>query len=139
MSIIADDLLQYNRSLTSLTLKSNQITMEGAHALGRLLSEGSTLAHLDVSSNKLGDEGATAIAQALQRNSGLESLGITSCGIRDEGLVALAESLARKSMYRFHAWGNEFGENACNKFADLVERHPYLKDLDFLITNVDGK
>jgi len=100
---------------------------------------GSTLAHLNISSNALCNEGAAAIAQAFQYNSGLESLDVINCGIRDEGMTALAESLTRTSMYRFHAWGNEFGENACHRFADLVERHPYLKDLDFLVTNVDGR
>jgi len=94
---------------------------------------------LNISSNPLNDEGGVAIAQALLYNSGLESLDMTNCGLRDEGLAALAESLARTSMYKFHAWGNHFGEPACQRFADLVERHPYLKDLDFLINQVDGK
>merc|ERR1711988_1926294 len=139
MAIVADDLLMYNRSLTSLTLSSNKITMEGAKAIGKLLSEGTTLAHLNVSSNQLGDEGGCEIARALQYNSGLESLDMTSCAMRDEGLTALAESLARTSMYRFHAWGNHFGWGSCQRFADLVERPPYLKDLDFVINSVDGK
>jgi len=139
VGIIAEDLLQYNRSLTSLTLSSNKITMEGAKAVGKLLSEGTTLAHLNLSSNQLGNEGGLVIAQALQYNSGLESLDIAKCGIRNQGLSALAESLARTSMYRFHAWGNEFGEHACQRFSDLMERHAYLKDRDFIITKVDGK
>merc|ERR1711988_148450 len=135
LDIIVEDLLKYNRSLTSLTISSNKVTMEGAKSLAKLLSEGETLQHLNVSSNKLGDEGGVAIAQALlyNANSRLESLDIKSCGMRDEGLSALAESLARTQMYRFHAWGNAFGEHACARFADLTERHPYLKDLDFMI------
>merc|ERR1711988_18496 len=139
MDIITEDLLKYNRTLTSLTLSSNKISMEGAKAIGRLLSEGTTLAHLNVSSNQLCDEGGVVIAQSLLYNSGLESLDMTNCAMRDEGLTALAESLARTSMYRFHAWGNHFGWGSCQRFADLVERHPYLKDLDFVINSVDGK
>jgi len=139
MGIITEDLLKYNRTLTSLTLSSNKISMEGAKAIGKLLSEGTTLAHLNMSSNQLGDEGGVIIAQSLLYNSGLESLDMTSCKMRDEGLTALAESLARTSMYRFHAWGNHFGWSSCSRFADLVERHPYLKDLDFVINQVDGK
>jgi len=138
IDIISEDLIKYNRSLTSLTLSSNKITMEGAKSIGKLLSEGTTLAHLNLSSNELGDEGGLVLAQALQYNSGLESLDVAKCGIRDQGLAALAESLARTSMYRFHAWGNEFGDNACQRFSDLIERHPYLKDRDFMMTRVDG-
>ena len=69
----------------------------------------------------------------------LESLNVINCGIRDEGLAALGESLSRTSMYRFHAWGNHFGHMASTRFAELTERHPYLKDLDFAIHQVDGK
>ena len=113
--------------------------MEGAKAIGRLLSQGSTLAYLNISSNTLGDEGGVAIAEALQYNSGLESLDMNNCAMRDEGLAALADSLSRTSMYRFHAWGNHFGHHASSRFAELMERHPYLKDLDFLVHQVDGK
>ena len=42
-------------------------------------------------------------------------------------------------MYRFHAWGNNFGQEATTKFVTLVERHPYLKDLDFIITKSDDE
>ena len=63
MAIVTDDLLKFNRSLTSLTLSSNKITMEGAKAIGKLLSQGSTLAHLNISSNTLGDEGGMVIAE----------------------------------------------------------------------------
>lgn len=73
LALITQQMLQYNRSLTSLTLAANQITMEGAKALGKLLSQGSVLVHLDVSSNRLCDEGAIVLADALQYNSGLET------------------------------------------------------------------
>ena len=139
IEVVVDHLLRFNRSLANLTVSGNKITMEGAKALGKLLAQGSTLAKLVVSSNTLGDEGGVAIAEALQYNSGLESLEMTSCGMADEGLAALADSLSRTSLYSFHAWGNRFGTMATSRFADLVERHAYLKDLDFLIHQVDGK
>merc|ERR1719324_311502 len=74
IDIIAEDLLKYNRSLTSLSLNSNKITMEGAKAIGKLLSQGTTIEYLNVSSNQLNDEGGRVIAESLLYNSGLQSL-----------------------------------------------------------------
>ena len=51
----------------------------------------------------------------------------------------ITEFCGRTSMYRFHAWGNNFGQEATTKFVTLVERHPYLKDLDFIITKSDDE
>jgi len=139
LRVVSSQLLKYNRSLTSLTVSGNSISMEGASALAELLSHGNVLAHLNISANNLRDEGAAHLANALQYNSGLESLDVSNCAINDEGLASLADSLSRTSMYRFHAWGNYFGESATTKFTSLVERHPYLKDLDFVITKSDDQ
>merc|ERR1712086_546843 len=139
LEVLCQAMVKYNRSLTSLTLSGNKISMEGAKALGELLSAGTVLAHLNVSSNRLCDEGALTLANSLQFNSGLESLDVSSCSIDDEGLSGLADVLSRTSLYRFHAWGNSFGENAAAKFADLLDGHPYLKDLDFIMTKVDNQ
>eukprot|EP00656_Telonema_subtile_P001519 TRINITY_DN10668_c0_g1_i6.p1 TRINITY_DN10668_c0_g1~~TRINITY_DN10668_c0_g1_i6.p1 ORF type:complete len:144 (-),score=50.41 TRINITY_DN10668_c0_g1_i6:83-514(-) len=126
-------------SLTSLTLSGNNISVQGAAALGALLANGTVLAHLNVSANRLCDQGAVQLANALQYNSGLESLDVSHCAIDDAGLSALADALTRTSMYRFHAWGNRFGCHAPGKFAELAERHPYLKDLDFIISKSEGE
>jgi hypothetical protein len=79
-----------------LDLSNNQISDEGAAALGRALAAsdlGGRLETLDLSNNKdIGDAGAKAIAGALEKGS-VNRIILRSCHIHADGAAAFAKAL----------------------------------------------
>ncbi|MGC0372311.1 MAG: hypothetical protein DGJ47_001023, partial [Rickettsiaceae bacterium] len=87
------NLLNGNKTLTTLDLSTNNIGDEGSAALADSLHENTTLTTLDLSENNIGDEGAAALAESLKENTTLTTLDLVANNIGDEGAAALAESL----------------------------------------------
>eukprot|EP00980_Cylindrotheca_fusiformis_P002708 scaffold627_cov125-Cylindrotheca_fusiformis.AAC.25 len=78
-----------------LDLSSNQISDEGAAALGHALSSGKPgrLECLNLSNNKdIGDSGALALASALESGT-VQNIILRSCHVRADGLSSFAKAL----------------------------------------------
>ena len=75
-------LLRVNGRLGCLSLASNDVTADGAEALGKALrgKYNDQLASLDLSANLLGAGGAAALGEALESNTALKELKLTQCG-----------------------------------------------------------
>jgi Ran GTPase-activating protein (RanGAP) involved in mRNA processing and transport len=59
-------MLQCNKVLKHLSLRSNQVHEKGAQDVAKSLTKNRALLSLDLSENEIGDKGGLAIAQALQ-------------------------------------------------------------------------
>ena len=75
-------LLRVNGRLGCLSLAGNDVTADGAEALGKALrgKYNDKLASLDLSANLLGAGGAAALGEALESNTALKELKLTQCG-----------------------------------------------------------
>jgi Ran GTPase-activating protein (RanGAP) involved in mRNA processing and transport len=111
------------RSLRTLSLRGNEISVQGACALAKvLLAPESSLAELDLEGNRVQDEGALAIGASLEfASSALTSLNLASNLIQDRGLAAVARGMAvNGSVQRLCLWGNSFGPRSSKLFYDLA-------------------
>ncbi|KAJ4455631.1 putative leucine rich repeat only protein 3 [Paratrimastix pyriformis] len=130
--------LAANDTLRHLSLRCNQITMEGGCAIGRML-EGSHLTTLDLSANRVDDLGAVAIAKALQNNRFLVSLDLTNNSVGEEGLVAFANALpANDTLTRLFLWGNRFTPTAADALGKIFATSRTLTETDLVIYYTDG-
>jgi hypothetical protein len=87
-----------------LNLSNNQITDQGAGALGRALTSGGQgggvprLLHLDLSNNKdIGDRGVAAIANAIEKGK-VPSVSLRSCHIHADGATFFGKALRALAM-----------------------------------------
>ena len=72
--IIADILYTENTTVTYLDLSVNELGMEGADKICKMLCHNKTLTYLNLSGNELGSEGADKICKMLCHNKTLELL-----------------------------------------------------------------
>ncbi|CAF3159928.1 unnamed protein product, partial [Rotaria socialis] len=68
MKLVANELLQVNKTLTRLDLYTNQIGDSGAQYLGEALKTNKSLTLLQLQTNQIGDSGAQYLADALKAN-----------------------------------------------------------------------
>ena len=112
--------LQINTVVTDLVLNCNDITDQGARALGSLL-EGSTssLRRLSLRDNPIGDGGASALAAALRTNPHMTALSLPFCGVSDEGAAALAGALRSPTcaLVELHLNGNQISDVGAKQLA----------------------
>ena len=85
-------------SLTILWLSSNQIGDEGASEIAKALKHNTSLIILRLDSNQIGDEGASKIAKALKHNTSLSQLYLVFNEIRDEGASEIAKALKHNTL-----------------------------------------
>jgi len=82
-------------AIERLTLRENNIGLDGVTAISQLLKENESLRHIDLSANEVCSAGAQALANSLAYNLGLQELILTSNQIDDEGAYALTFALGR--------------------------------------------
>lgn len=85
--------LQNNLYVTSLDLRFNNITDEGAKHLAKLIEESASIREINLMSNDIGPEGGEILARALQTNESLKALRLTGNKIGNRGGMALAQML----------------------------------------------
>ncbi|CAF1309636.1 unnamed protein product [Adineta steineri] len=85
--------LQNNKTLTTLDLADNGISVKGGQSLANALQNNTTLTTLDLGSNWIGTEGAQHVANALQNNKTLTILDLGDNKMGDEGARFLAYAL----------------------------------------------
>ncbi|KAM6970956.1 leucine-rich repeat-containing protein 34 [Tautogolabrus adspersus] len=87
---LADLLLEDSSSLKSLDLMFNDIQTDGAEVLTKSLQCNSTLLSLGLSGNKIGNRGAMHLASMLQMNNSLKKLELADCDLATQSVIAFA-------------------------------------------------
>ncbi|XP_062606990.1 leucine-rich repeat-containing protein 34-like isoform X3 [Saccostrea cucullata] len=85
--------LQNNLYVTSIDLRFNNITDEGAKHIAKLIEESATLKDINLMGNDIGPEGGEALAKSLQTNQSLKSLRLTGNKIGNRSGMAFAQVL----------------------------------------------
>lgn len=73
-----DQPIQLVNSLTSLSLKANEIGDTGAISIAKMLEVNTSLQELDLSDNFIGDSGVQELTKSLAKNTTLQRLNISS-------------------------------------------------------------
>ncbi|XP_076086735.1 leucine-rich repeat-containing protein 34-like isoform X1 [Mytilus galloprovincialis] len=85
--------LQNNSYVTSLDLRYNLITDEGAKFIAKLIEETTKLTDLNLMCNEIGAVGAEHIAKALLKNESLKTLRMTGNKMGNKGGMWFAQAL----------------------------------------------
>lgn len=82
--------------LQSLSLRNNNIRIEGAMALAQGLIDNTSLRMLDLTNNQIGSKGTMLICEALRDNKHMLSLFLNGNKIGTEGAYAMSDLLLDK-------------------------------------------
>ncbi|CAF2228112.1 unnamed protein product, partial [Rotaria magnacalcarata] len=93
MKIVANELLQVNKVVTTFDLHANQIGDVGAQFLADALKANTSLTLLQLQTNQIGDSGAQYLADALKVNKTLTVLYLYENQIGDTGAQYLGNAL----------------------------------------------
>ena len=75
-AVMVGEMLQGNRTLTSIDLSINNLGEVGGAAIGAALTGNTTLTSIDLSMNKLGEVAGATLAEALTVNTTLTSIDL---------------------------------------------------------------
>ncbi|CAM2705334.1 unnamed protein product, partial [Rotaria socialis] len=135
MKIVANELLQVNKVVTTLYLQANQIGDVGAQFLADALRVNTTLTELRLYTNKIGDSGAQYLGEALKTNQSLQDLRLQTNKIGDSGAQYLADGLkVNKTLTYLHLAQNQIGDSGTKHLADALTLNKNLTQL-YLGTN----
>ena len=104
--------------LTTLELRSNQISNAGASSLAEALAGNATLRAIDLQRNDIKDQGAIGLAAALQVNRALQVVNLRFNEIGDSGATALGKALqGNRTILELHLGGNLIGPEGAMQIA----------------------
>ena len=136
---LADCLLNYNSSLTSLSLADNLIGEDGGIALGKVISKNSTLRYLNVSRNRLGNRGVAAILLGMETNKTVSRLELSSNDFDDGAAIGIADMLDLNSTVKHlkvdHNDMTDFGAERISKILMFRAKNLQLKTLSCSYNN----
>ena len=92
-AVMVGEMLQGNRTLTSIDLSINSLGEVGGAAIGAALTGNTTLTSIDLSINNLGEVGGAAIGAALTGNTTLTSIDLSMNKLGEVAGATLAEAL----------------------------------------------
>ncbi|CAM4986298.1 unnamed protein product, partial [Rotaria socialis] len=138
MKIVANELLQVNKVVTTLYLQANQIGDVGAQFLADALRVNTTLTRLDLYTNQIGDSGAQYLGEALKTNKSLTLLQLQTNQIGDSGAQYLADALkVNKTLNILCLHENQIGDTGAQHLGNALKTNQTLTQL-FLYTNKIG-
>jgi hypothetical protein len=130
--------LEKNQSLASLNLGWNKITIEGAKAVATALEKNQSLTSLNLGWNQITDEGAKVIATALKKSQNLTSLDLMGNQITDEGVKVIATTLKEKqNLTSLYLRGNQITDEGVKAIATALEKNQNLISLDLGRNDID--
>ncbi|KAK2954749.1 putative NLR Family CARD Domain Containing protein [Blattamonas nauphoetae] len=134
------DALKRNQSMKKLSLRGNELAVQGGGMIGRLLQQNSLITYLDLSANHIGDKGCAKLAEGILATNTLSYLNLQYNGITPPGVIALASALEKNtSIESFFLWGNRFNPASAAALSDAFEAMTQLSDCDlFIWTDGDG-
>ena len=122
-------------SLSSLTLASNHIGLEGARSIAEFLTRNTSLVELNLSWNYIGAEGALALSSAVTINSSLRILELGANKLGDEGARHMSAAIAQNSsLHLVDLSLNSITQEGVSLVRDALYLNPsietmYLRDL----------
>ena len=94
VKLVCEALTKGAPKLESLNISGNEVCIEGAKGLAKLLAC-STLKDLKAEDNELGNSGAKRIAKGIEKSSTLTSLNVCSSEVGGTGALAIATGAAK--------------------------------------------
>jgi len=155
--LIAAD-LEFNTTMTSLTLVDNNLTyfgqdMTGVHAIAGALKVNTALTELNLRTNYLKAKAGKALADALKVNTALTSLDLSDNGeltgrfhhnpsISDDmsGVRAIAGALkVNAALTDLNLYGNHIGTEGAKAMAEALKFNTALTDLNLALNNLGAE
>jgi Ran GTPase-activating protein (RanGAP) involved in mRNA processing and transport len=145
---IVEVLMASNKSIDRLYLGGNDLDVDGAKLLARLLRTTDRIKALLLNVNRLGDDGAEILATALSQNTTLQELGLASNGIGHRGCIALMSTIHQHlslvtldlgyspSTRVLGATANQISDLGVESIAKMLELNHTLQKLDLRRTEI---
>lgn len=133
--------LRNNEALQTLDLCGNVFTSDNTSAsLGNLLNFNKTLSTLSVQEANIGNVGATLLSQALHINTSITFLNLSANSIDAQGCVMLASALTEnKSLTHLNISRNLIGSRGAQTLATALHHNRHLLHLDVGRQRLKGK
>jgi Ran GTPase-activating protein (RanGAP) involved in mRNA processing and transport len=113
-----------NRQCTSLVLRENEITYQGASIIADTFRQNIHLKKLDLSYNKLSDKGVRFLAEALLSNITLTELNLGSTGITNRGIIYLKETLQfNDTLEKLYLYENDIDDDGMKLLTDVLSEY----------------
>ena len=129
---MTETLSDFNHSLKKLDISSNNLSDDGAEAIGDYLSKSSILCELNVSCSGITHVGAVKVAKALKCNTTntLRKLDISRNSISDDGVAAFGECLkTNNTLLKLDLSYNQITVKSMTIFADAIQENKGLRTL----------
>ena len=107
-------------NLLHLSLRDNEILVDGAFALARAIHKGAVpnMKSLNLRQNQILVEGVTAVCEALMGHSSIEAVDFRENSIHQGGMDAVAELVKAKSLKALAICRNDIGDAGAKVIAD---------------------
>ncbi|XP_069831337.1 leucine-rich repeat-containing protein 34 isoform X2 [Dendropsophus ebraccatus] len=123
--------LKQNNFITSLDLRFNNLTNNGAVYIANCLKDGSSLFHLNLMGNDIETDGAEQIAKGLHRNDTLKSLRMTGNKIGNMGGMFFAAMLQINSTLEELDLGDcDLGIESLIAFSTVLKQNESIKSIN---------
>ena len=120
VKLICEALAKGAPKLVSLNISGNEVGVEGAKGLAKLLARG-TLKELKAEDNELGNSGAKRIAKGLKKSSTITSLNVCSSEVGGTGALAIATEAAKlKCLEKIAMNGNAIPAGTVEEIENLL-------------------
>ena len=126
--------------LQALSLRNNNIKVEGAMALAQGLIDNTSLKLLDLTNNQIGSKGTMLLCEALKGNKCMLSLFLNGNKIGTEGAYAISDLLidSKNNLLELHmAWNLICNTGLNSLFTALAMTNQKLKFLDISYNFID--
>lgn len=128
--------LKYNRTVDSLCLKDNFLTIDAAYHLGEMLSTNSTLVELNLEGCRIGSEGARRLFSGIIGNRHLSVLDLSRNELDEAGGEHFAEAIFRGAdIKEIYLRKNNLGSKTAAALAVAFETHNKLIHIDLSWNN----
>lgn len=134
-------LLGTNDRLEIVYLGCNKIGPAGTREIARALEGNASVSGLWLKRNPIGEEGAKALADMLRRNTTLRALDLVNTLPGTAGLNAVIDvlTLHNRTVERLYVGGNDLGQDAAERLAELLRANPRVTSLLVSVNRVgDG-
>ncbi len=113
-----------NRQCSTLDLRRNKITSQGALIISNVFHQNIRLKILDLSYNDISDRGIQYLSEALLENLTLKELSLGSTGITNQGIKYLVEMLQiNKTLKKLELYKNNFDDNGMKLLRNVLSEH----------------